>query len=96
MFAIEHETGDTCGCLHSCVLDSLKREIAMYDLDKPCLCKTCGEPMSVRMPIWITPGGNIIHTGDIDYESSNPKNADFWYCPECDTTGEFPAEQTGE
>lgn len=53
------------------------------DLDKHCLCPECNKPMQLLMPIWITPGEEYIDTGNIDYESENPKYESNWWCNSC-------------
>jgi|15BtaG_2_1085339.scaffolds.fasta_scaffold01126_12 hypothetical protein len=54
-----------------------------YNLDEPCLCPRCDNPMEVQLPIWITPGSKRVDTGEIDYESSMPTEQRNWWCENC-------------
>ncbi len=65
------------------------------NLDKPCLCPHCNEPMQIRLPIWITPGEENIDTEEIDYESSNHKDSANWWCETCEDH-HFPIDNESE
>ncbi len=69
--------------------------MANIDFDTPQVCPECAEPMQVRMPIWITPGNDGIDVGNIDYESSNPQDADNWWCETCQSH-HLPAQPKDE
>ena len=60
------------------------------NLDQEQLCPYCETPMQVVMPLWVTPGQDI-DVGEIDWESSNPKDSQNWWCEECQSH-HFPAD----
>jgi hypothetical protein len=64
--------------------------------DRPCLCSECQTPMQVCLPVWVTPGEESVDTSEIDWESSNLKDGDMWYCPTCDETGNLPLDNEAQ
>ncbi len=65
------------------------------NLDKPCLCPHCREPMELQVPIWVTPGESSIDTGNIECDSGNEKDSDNWWCPTCQSD-HFPLDNESE
>lgn len=62
------------------------------NLDAPCLCPHCRQPMQLMVPIWITPGVDELDIANVFWESDAHKDDANWWCETCQSH-HFPMDQ---
>ena len=62
--------------------------VSVMNLDSPCRCSRCLEPMSVWVSILVCPGDDSLDLDKIDWSRTGDPSK--WSCPKCHDDGKLP------